>query len=201
MRAERDGFTPLEIKISNGRSKKFLTGFTVVELLTVLAIIAVLMGILIPTVSFVRNTAKEAKQSVQLTAIDMALMAFKGDYGDYPESNLNEDAEDYCGAQKLAEALVGWDLLGFHPKSAWRADGYDKDGGNKTYDPDRERDDDGDNVLDTLNERVGPYLELTTANAFTLKQLFGTVTTDLALDTYVLCDSFAAKKVTIIGSS
>ncbi|MBA7642647.1 hypothetical protein ES703_50347 [subsurface metagenome] len=201
MRAERDGFTPLEIKISNGRSKKFLTGFTVVELLTVLAIIAVLMGILIPTVSFVRNTAKEAKQSVQLTAIDMALMAFKGDYGDYPESNLNEDAEDYCGAQKLAEALVGWDLLGFHPKSAWRADGYDKDGGNKTYDPDRERDDDGDNVLDTLNERVGPYLELTTANAFTLKQLFGTVTTDLALDTYVLCDSFAAKKVTIIGAS
>ena len=201
MRPERNGFTPLEIKISNRRSKKFLTGFTIVELLTVLAIIAILMGILVPTISFVRNTASEAKQKTQLATIDMALMAFKGDYGDYPESNLNEDTEDYGGVQKLAEALVGWDLLGFHPDSAWRADGYDKDGGNKTYDPEKKRDEDSDNILDTLNERVGPYLELTTANAFTLKQLFGTVTTDLALDTYVLCDSFAAKKVTIIGAS
>lgn len=166
-------------------------GFTVVELLTVLAIITILVGIFIPTVSFVRNTAKEAKQSVQLTAIDMALMAFKGDYGDYPESNLNENAEDYCGAQKLAEALVGWDLLGFHPESKFIAANHvDDEGG--VYDGD-------DN--DNLDERIGPYLELTTANAFTLKQLFGTVTTDLALDTYVLCDSFAAKKVTIVGAS
>ena len=34
---------------------------------------------------------------------------------------------DYCGAQKLAEALLGWDLLGFHPDSAWRADGLGLD--------------------------------------------------------------------------
>jgi len=190
MKPERKGFTPLEIKISNGRSKKFLTGFTVVELLTVLAIIAILVGIFIPTISFVRSTAKEAKQSVQLTAIDMALMAFKGDYGDYPPSELDPDTEDYCGAHKLAEALVGWDLLGFHPDSKFIASNHKDDGG--VYDADN-------NI--NLDKRVGPYLELTTANAFTLKQLFGTVTTDLALDAYVLCDSFAAKTVTIIGAS
>ena len=201
MRPERNGFTPLEIKISNGRSKKFLTGFTVVELLTVLAIIAIMVGILVPTVSFVRNTASEARQKTQLATIDMALMAFKGDQGDYPPSNLNV-TDDYCGAQKLAEALVGWDLLGFHPDSDWRADGYDKDGGARTYDPEQVRDEDSDNVLDTLNERIGPYLEVGTASCFTLEQLFGTGTpTTLALDTYVLCDSFAAKTVTIIGTS
>ena len=205
MKPERKGFTPLEIKISNGRSKKFLTGFTIVELLTVLAIIAILMGILVPTISFVRNTAREAKQRTQLATIDMALMAFKGDYGDYPPSALDErfgTGYYYCGAQKLAEALVGWDLLGFHPESAWRADGYDEYGENSTYDPDGQRDEDSDNVLDTLNERIGPYLEPGSANCFTLKQLFGTTTpTTLALDTYVLCDSFAAKTVTITGTS
>lgn len=159
-------------------------GFTVVELLTVLAIIAIMVGILVPTVSFVRNTASEAKQKSQLATIDMAIMAFKGDYGDYPPS---VDNGDYCGAQKLAEALVGWDLLGFHPKSDWTAD-------DSEYDPPNPSD-------DNLDERIGPYLELTTANAFTLRQLFGgNVTTDLALDRYVLCDSFATKTVTITGA-
>ncbi len=170
-------------------------GFTVVELLTVLAIIAIMVGILVPTVSFVRNTAKETKQSVQLTAIDMAMMAFKGDYGDYPESN--NKAGDYCGAQKLAEALVGWDLLGFHPDSDWRADGYDKVGGDSTYDPAKNRDKDPkDFILDTLTERVGPYLELTTANAFELGSLFYN-TESLDPNGFVLCDSFGAKPVSV----
>jgi len=174
-------------------------GFTVVELLTVLAIIAILMGIFIPAVSFVRNTAREAKQQAQLAAIDMAIMSFKGDQGGYPSSDvLDQSPYNYCGAQRLAEALVGWDLLGFHPESNWRADGYDKDGGDKTYDPKKERDGDGDGILDTLNERVGPYLELTTANAFKLSDLFvscGSGTWELASDTYVLCDVFGIKSV------
>jgi prepilin-type N-terminal cleavage/methylation domain-containing protein len=176
-------------------------GFTTIELLVVIAIIAMLVGILVPTVNYVRKTASEAKQKAQLAAIDMAIMAFKGDYGDYPPSdgwNSTSGYLDYCGAQKLCEALLGWDLLGFHPQSAWRADGYDKDGGDKTYDPAKGRDINNDKIPDTLNERVGPYLELGTANAFTLRQLFGSGTsTPLALDTYVLCDSFGAKSVTI----
>jgi prepilin-type N-terminal cleavage/methylation domain-containing protein len=155
-------------------------GFTAVELLTVIAIIAILVGIFIPTVSFVRNTAKEAKQSVQLTAIDMALMAFKGDYGDYPPSD--NEAGDYCGAQKLAEALVGWDLLGFHPDSDWRADGG-------VYEPPNPSD-------NNLDERVGPYLELATANAFQLGSLFYN-TGSLDPNGFVLCDSFGAKPVTV----
>lgn len=171
-----------------------------VELLTVLAIIAILVGILIPTISYVRNSAGEAKQKVQFAAIDMALMAFKGDTGDYPQSD--NAAGDYCGAQKLAEALLGWDLLGFHPKSAWRSDGLDKNGGNGSYDPAKTRDIDGDGIPDTLNERVGPYLELGTANAFKLNQLFpNPPTTALNPNTYVLCDSFGAKHVTITSAT
>jgi prepilin-type N-terminal cleavage/methylation domain-containing protein len=172
-------------------------GFTVVELLTVLAIIAILVGILVPTISFVRNSAREARQSTQLMAIDMALMAFKGDHGDYPSSDvLDKTPYNYCGAQRLAEALVGWDLLGFHPESSWTADDlaevYNLDGLTE------------EKIEDNLNRRTGPYLELTTANTFKLSDLFktfGPSTWRLEPDTYVLCDVFGIKPVSYTTAS
>lgn len=180
-------------------------GFTTVELLTVVAIIALLIGMLIPALNAVRKSAKEAKQKAQFATIDLALTTFKNDYGDYPPSDAfssNTRRRDYCGAQKLAEALLGWDLMGFHPKSAWSANGLDANNGPGTYDPGQVRDDNKDGVPDTLNERRGPYLELATANAFRLgvsgsgvrdglfdKTTFRGVT--LAPHAYVLCDAFA----------
>jgi type II secretory pathway pseudopilin PulG len=170
-----------------------------VELLTVVAIIAMLVGLLIPSMRMVRNMAKNTKQKAEFATIDMALIAFKSDQGDYPESGwIAEPSGDYCGAQKLAEGLLGWDLMGFHPDSAWRADGLDRNGGWWTYDPDRKRDDNHDRVPDTLLERRGLYLELGTASAFKLGDLYGFGNTGpLAPNTYVLCDVFGVKKITL----
>jgi len=211
VKRKKSGFTPLEIKVSNQgsnrRSKRFLTGFTIVELLTTLAIIAMLVGLLVPALNLVRNIAKETKQKAQLTTIGLALMTFKNDsdYGDYPPSDWPDMTLppplrfEYCGAQKLAEALLGWDLLGFHPKTAWRANGLDATDGPMTYDPARVRGD------DSLNERRGPYLELATANAFRLG-ISGPANRDglfddpapLAPHTFVICDVFGVKKITLI---
>jgi len=178
------------------------SGFTTVELLITIAIIAMLVGLLLPALSAVRKAAKEAKQKAQLTTIELAIVAFKNDYGDYPPSAWTPApfTGDYCGGQKLAEALVGWDLLGFHPKSAWRFDGYDglTPNGPLTYDPDRKR----GNA--TFDERKGPYLELATADAFRLgisapgqqDGLFDDPR-PLAANTYVICDVFGAKKITL----
>jgi prepilin-type N-terminal cleavage/methylation domain-containing protein len=174
-------------------------GFTTIELLTVIAIIAVMVGILIPAVTYVRNSANIAKQKAQFAAIAMALDAFKGDYGDYPPSHgcsfssgvCTEDYS-YCGAQTLAEALVGWDLLGFDPNSAWRSDGKDSGGINLVY---------NSTVSGNLAEREGPYLELGTASAFTLSQLFPSISLTNLADRYVLCDSFGAKSVTVNGKT
>ncbi len=160
------------------------------ELVAVIATIAVLLGLLIPALSMVRRSAKETAQKAQLTAIDLALLAFKNDYGDYPpsEESTTGPAGRYDGSQQLAEALVGWDLLGFHPDSEWRSDGKDaflNDIYNYT-DP------------DNLNERRGPYLDLATANVFKVGDLFG-APGPVDPNTYVICDSFRVKRVPVGG--
>ncbi len=180
-----------------------------VELLTVLTIIALMVGILLPALTMVRNTAKEARQKTQLATIGQAIMAFKGDYGDYPQSNNN--GGDYGGAQKLCEALMGWDLMGFHPKSEWMSNGKDAANINWIY-PQRPMDLTIQWVRDNLDQRKGPYLDRATANAFALGSsiagaqdgLFNRVDVSAAglnPDTYVLCDSFPVKKLTFVSGT
>jgi prepilin-type N-terminal cleavage/methylation domain-containing protein len=74
--------------------------FTIVELLTVLAVLALLVGLLIPSLIMARNAARVAKQKVQLASIDQALLAFRNDDGDYPPSVVTVTTEGaYCGAK------------------------------------------------------------------------------------------------------
>ena len=171
------------------------SGFTVVELLMVLAIISLLVGLLLPAMALVRKTARETKQKAQFATIELTLATFKNDYGDYPPSAgwdyTTKQVLDYCGAQKLAEALVGWDLLGFHPKSDWLSTGRNRAGA-FIYD--------ANNAL-LLDQRKGPYLELATANVFRLGNISPVRpglfrdTRPLAPDTFVLCDVFTYRKV------
>jgi prepilin-type N-terminal cleavage/methylation domain-containing protein len=186
--------------------------FTIVELLIVVTIIALLLGILLPSITMVRTKAKETAQKAQFATIDMALEAFKQDYGDYPPSDMIEDnplGRPYCGAQKLTEALLGWDLAGFHPKTSWRRDGYTGTvvpiGGIDSYDPCRA---DGTR---TLTERKGPYLEVAKTPVFRLGtssstandglyNLTGSAIFDATLPNYVICDVFGVEKLTIAKS-
>ena len=173
------------------RTKRF--GFTIVELLTAVAIIAMLVALLIPSLSMVRNFAKETRQKSQFASIGQALMAFRSDYGDYPPSDRHMLlSRDYGGSQKLAEAILGWDLLGFHPQSNWNSTGLDRNNGEFAYDPARVRGN------DTLYERRTPYLDAGTTSAFSLGSLYAPLLPgQLAPATYVLCDAFPVKKITI----
>jgi type II secretory pathway pseudopilin PulG len=182
--------------------KRKESGFTMMEMLIVLGILMLLVGLLIPALTAVKNVAKETKQKAQFATIELALAAFKNDHGDYPPSGLAGGVGDgrYGGAQRLSEALLGWDLQGFHPDSTWRSDGLDALGGPTSYDPLKSRDLNADGIPDTYAERKGPYLELGTANAFKLRDLFFGAATNqyedvLAFDTYVICDAFTNKKV------
>lgn len=58
--------------------------FTLIELLTVIAIIGILAAIIIPTVGAVRTSANKAKTKVQFSQWASGIGLFKQDYGYYP---------------------------------------------------------------------------------------------------------------------
>lgn len=162
--------------------KRERSGLTLIEILVVVGVIAILVGMLVPSLRMVKNAAREVKQKAQFTAIGLGLEAFKNDYGEYPPSNWWDPAaggsapQNYCGAQKLAEAMLGWDLLGFNPDSTWEA-GAAIDQPPAPY------------AAGSLDKRKGRYVELENVSAFYLDEVFpGSLT--LAPYTRVLCDVF-----------
>lgn len=99
------------------------TGFTIIELLTIMSIIVIIIGVLLPALNMIMWYAKYTTQKNQFRNIDTGLQAFEIDYGEYPDSSaLDDTGAQYCGAMKFAEAMEGQDGLGFNPDSKFTAD-------------------------------------------------------------------------------
>ncbi len=199
------------------KKHKHAAGFTLAEMLTTLAIIGVLLALLIPALSMVEKKAKEVKQRAQFHAIEVGLEAFRSDWGDYPPSEytarfgVQGDISPFtCASQRLAEALIGRDGLGFHQDSEFRARGLADVNGDGTLDPNPQNApgiynaSDGfamsgggtqtQSAADNLAARKGPYLEPETANAVAITQYFSSAALGGMIDeTYVLADAFKRK--------
>ncbi|HBG25710.1 MAG: hypothetical protein A2Y10_20475 [Planctomycetes bacterium GWF2_41_51] len=202
------------------KKKRNKLGFTIVELLTVMAIIAILMGLLVPALNQVRKLAKDTSQRAQFHSIDVALEAFQSEYGMYPESSVSPTTFTAAsvGAHKLAEALVGRDLLGFDPKTTWDADN-DDDSGNPDYkdiyaNQNAPQSSPPEKVEASLKRRMGPYINTDEVESFQVGQLFAarggvypgnldsTGTPDTAyVAAPVLTDVYHAKRVTLANGS
>lgn len=80
----------------------------------------------------VSESALILHQKSQLRSIEIGLEVFRNARYNYPPSFENAYLEDsggnslglhpYSGANKLAEAMMGMDMLGFHPHSSFKAD-------------------------------------------------------------------------------
>ena len=106
-------------------STKLRTGFTIVELLTVMSIIIILMSVLVPGLARTRRYAKVVVQQGQFHEISKGLELYRNDHQEtYPDSgatDTNTPPVGYCGAMKLCEALLGQDGMGNSSASNFQA--------------------------------------------------------------------------------
>jgi prepilin-type N-terminal cleavage/methylation domain-containing protein len=70
------------------RKRTARAGFTLVEVLVAILIIATLVAILLPAVRGAFRRAQEAQVSAELNNLATALASFKNTYGDYPPSRI-----------------------------------------------------------------------------------------------------------------
>lgn len=168
------------------RQPKKRAAFTIVELLTVMSIIVILIGLLVPALNRVRIFAKEVKQKAQFHSIEAAIELFNNAFDGYPESSAVDWTDPttggnmYCGAMKLCEAMMGQDMLGFHTNSRFEADG------SALYDG-------------TVTSRVGPYLPPESADAVEIQEIWSTATlngpspSSFMPTSRVLCDVYTRR--------
>jgi prepilin-type N-terminal cleavage/methylation domain-containing protein len=108
-------------------------GFTLVELLAVIAIITLLIGMLVPSLSKARDQARVVKSRGTIKALSDGLELFRGENEDecqgqnYPPSHAGDDPtysggsnavgdEQIYGAQWLVRYLAGKNLDGYVPR-------------------------------------------------------------------------------------
>ena len=87
--------------------KSIPKGFTLIEMLGVLFIIATLIGILFPTIAKVRMKGKVAKAQAEIEALGVALRMYESDLGKYPP-NTSQEADalyKYLGNSRTSGAL------------------------------------------------------------------------------------------------
>ncbi len=63
-------------------------GFTMIELLTVIAVIGILMALLLPVLANVRRNAKETATRTLIKSIETAIAAYEFDWGVFPPDGL-----------------------------------------------------------------------------------------------------------------
>jgi hypothetical protein len=168
----------------NPRSKKIVR---------IILLAAVIIGLLllmaysfIPRLNSSPLPSHLVSQNSQLHGISSAIEIFQSLINIYPPSDaIDSTGRPYCGAMKLAEAMMGSDLWGFHRYSVFRSDGMNSDGTIRLYI--------GKSALFDPNIRKGPFLLPDNANAYKLKDLFADVG-PFDVNNYVICDRYRQQR-------
>ncbi len=119
-------------------------GFTLIEMLVVIAVILALLGILVAAIGPAMQTASSVAAQNFLTSMSAATVAFERDHGFYPPSDVTGGTMDtWAGAEIITQAITG---VG---KST--VDGINGYGAKKMK---------SDGSYSTTGRTYGPYLEI-----------------------------------------
>lgn len=91
-------------------------GFSLIEMLVTVAVVAVLAAILIPVALRATRTAALSKLQADLQAIGQALEAYRSDHGDYPR--LNPYTPPGRVSVDRGSVVLTWALLGPYPAAS-----------------------------------------------------------------------------------
>ena len=143
------------------RRRTSRAAFTLIELLTVIAILAILVAMTLGIVSFAQDKAAEERTRSGLAMIEAGLKRYKDKYGEYPVpvdndgrgiggavaiyQALNDDGDDYlvngsepsdgrAGAERLMD-LVSEGYVGTDGRDYFVKDGYDRPFQFRVFDP------------------------------------------------------------------
>jgi prepilin-type N-terminal cleavage/methylation domain-containing protein len=188
--------------------------FTLIELLTVIAIIAMLVGIMSVGMRKATMIAKNLRQKVEFKAMEVGLELFAKDFEDYPDSRTLPNvvaAGAVCGAQHLAEALVGRDSRGFEPQTGWYPPQDEFYRTSLATDPVTLNSLYDGNMDISLKRRKQPYVELKYSGIYTIAELWQTTTAPSNIYTSagaanrfrspVITDTFTRNEITFNGAS
>ncbi len=90
-----------------GRGNDQSRGFTLIELIVVIGIIAILFAIMMPAIAGLRERARQREADVTKRSLEVAIRAFRTEYGKWP--GPNPDAN--CVYSNAAQTQIMQDLL------------------------------------------------------------------------------------------
>ncbi|VVS90848.1 type IV pilin protein [Desulfoluna spongiiphila] len=100
--------------------KKNMKGFTLIELMIVVAIIGILAAVAIPNFRNYQLKSKESEAKINLAAIGVAQEAYFAEYDEYVPCTTKPTLPGGSGASKRtwSGAAPGFDSIGFQPKDS-----------------------------------------------------------------------------------
>ena len=106
----------------NNKKRNHAVGFTLVEMLVVIAIIGVLASILLPVIARAKTKAKVAATKVQMADIEQAITTYKIDYSRFPvpkEYPRNEFGDVTVGGGIFPYSNSGFGLVENQQNQSW----------------------------------------------------------------------------------
>ncbi|MHC5059551.1 MAG: type II secretion system protein [Planctomycetota bacterium] len=182
------------------RTRRFLdgSGFSLIELLVVVSVITLLLGILAGGIQTVKKHATNLRQKSNFHAIEVGLELFQKDYDDYPPSKMESDSANsnlVCGAQHLAEAMLGRDMKGFDPKTNWYAPEEDE----TIYAHENDKGSTPEEEAASTARRWEHFIELKKMGFYIMGDLYENYTGDVySSSTPIVADNFRAPVITDI---